>query len=91
MPTNKNVGYQTFISTSELARLMGVSRQAILKKIKTGNIHAQKVGRNYIIPAEEFASAVGEFVSQKKKEEIERVVKKAVKEYRETLRLLGRE
>lgn len=91
MPINKDSSYQTFISTTELARLMGVSRVAILKKIKTGKIHAQKVGRNYIIPAEEFAIAVGEFISPNKKVEIEEVVKKAVKEYRETLRLLGNE
>ena len=91
MAVNKDKNYKTFISTTELAKLMGVSRVAILKKIKTGKIHAQKVGRNYIVPAEEFASAVGEFVSPRKKEEIEKVVKRAVKEYRETLRLLGRE
>ncbi len=91
MTINKDKSYQTFISTTELAKLMGVSRVAILKKIKTGKIHARKVGRNYIIPAEEFSIAVGEFVSPEKKAEIEKVVKKAVTEYRETLRLLGRE
>lgn len=91
MAINKDTNYPTFISTTELAKLMGVSREAILKKIKKGQIHAQRVGRNYIIPAEEFSVAVGEFVSEKKKAEIERVVKRAVKEYRETLRLLGRE
>jgi excisionase family DNA binding protein len=91
MAINKDNNRPTFISTTQLAKLMGISRVAILKKIKTGKIHAQKVGRNYIISAEEFAATVGEFVSPAKKAEIERVVKKAVKEYRETLRLLGRE
>lgn len=91
MAINKDNKYPTFIPTSEFARLMGVSRQAIIKKIKTGKIHAQKVGRNYIISSEEFAAAMGELVSKGKKAEIEKVVKKAVKEYRETLRLLGRE
>ena len=80
-----------FLSTSQLARLLGVSRVAILKRIKKGKIHAKKVGRNYIIPTEEFYSIVGEFIPDKKKEEIENLVKKAVNEYRETFNLLGKE
>ncbi len=91
MAINKDINYQTYISAPELAKLMGVSRITIFKKIKAGKIHAQKVGRNYIIPAEEIAIAVGELVSPKKKEEIEKVVKRAVKEYREAFQLLGRE
>ena len=88
---NKDKNCQNFISTTELARLLGVSRVAVLKKIKTGKIRAHKVGRNYIIPAEEFAAILGEFVSEEKKREIEKVVKKAVEQYRETLKLLGKE
>ena len=36
-------------------------------------------------------TAVGTFVSQEKKDEINKIVKKAVKEYGETLKLLGEE
>ena len=36
-------------------------------------------------------SVVGTFISEEKKDEIRKVVKKAVKEYGETLRLLGQE
>jgi hypothetical protein len=36
-------------------------------------------------------SAIGTFISTDKKSEIDKVVKRAVKEYGETLRLLGEE
>lgn len=80
-----------YLSTSEFADLLKVSRIAVFKKIKTGKIKAFKIGRNYAIPTEEFRSAIGTFIPPEKKEEIERIVKKAVKEYGEALRLLGKE
>ena len=49
------------------------------------------MGKNYVIPIEEFMNAVGTFISQDKKEEISAVVKKAVKEYGKALDLLGAE
>ncbi|MEI6238438.1 MAG: excisionase family DNA-binding protein [bacterium] len=80
-----------YISTSELAKLLHVSRIAVFKKIKLGKVKAFKVGRNYVIPIEEVMSAIGTFISSDKKTEIDEVVKKAVEEYGETLRLLGKE
>ncbi|MEK7227964.1 MAG: excisionase family DNA-binding protein [Patescibacteria group bacterium] len=80
-----------YISTMELAKLLGVSRIAVFKKIQSGKIKAFKVGKNYVIPIEEFMNAVGTFISQDKKEEISAVVKKAVKEYGKALDLLGAE
>lgn len=85
---DKNTQYLT---TAELAKLLNVSRIAVFKRIKAGKIKAFKIGRNYVIPSEEFLTAVGTFVSQEKKEEIRNIVKKAVKEYGETLKLLGEE
>lgn len=80
-----------YISTAELAKLLHVSRIAVFKKIQTGRIKAFKIGRNYVIPIEEVMSAIGTFISPDKKTEIDQVVKRAVKEYGEALRLLGRE
>lgn len=85
---HKNTQY---LSTIELAKLLHVSRIAIFKKIQAGRIKAFKIGRNYAIPAEEFMNAVGTFIPQEKKDEITEVVKRAVKEYGETLKLLGEE
>ncbi|OHA88134.1 MAG: hypothetical protein A2653_03125 [Candidatus Zambryskibacteria bacterium RIFCSPHIGHO2_01_FULL_43_25] len=87
---NKDKNAQ-YLTTAELARLLGVSRIAVFKKIRTGKIKGFKIGRNYVIPTEEFMTAVGTFISQEKKEEIRKIVKKAVDEYGETLKLLGEE
>lgn len=45
-----------YLSTAELANLLGVSRIAVFKKIKLGKIKAFKIGRNFVIPIEEFYS-----------------------------------
>ncbi len=80
-----------YLSTAEFAKLLGVSRIAVFKKIQSKKIKAFKIGRNYAIPMEEFMRAVGTFIPQEKKDEIEKIVKRAVKEYGEALRLLGKE
>ncbi len=38
-----------FFTTSELAKKLGISRIAVFKKIKSGKIRAQKMGRNFVI------------------------------------------
>ena len=88
---NENKPKKEYFSTSELAHLLGVSRIAIFKKIKAGKIKAFKIGRNYIIPTEEFYTVIGTFLSPEKKKEMNDVVKKAVEEYGDTLRRLGDE
>jgi len=80
-----------YLSTAELAKLLKVSRVSIFKKIKTGKIKGFKIGRNYVIPVEEFMTAVGTFIPQEKKDTINKVVKNAVNEYGEALKLLGEE
>ena len=64
---NENKPKKEYFSTSELAHLLGVSRVAIFKKIQSGKIKAFKVGRNYVVPAEEFLSAIGTFILPEKK------------------------
>jgi len=69
--------------------MVGVSRIAIFKKIKNGQIRATKVGRVYAIPKAELSDILGVILSKRQKETVEKAVDKTVKEYRETLRLLG--
>ena len=38
-----------FYTTTELAKLLGISRIAIFNRIKKGDIKAQKMGRNFVI------------------------------------------
>jgi len=76
------------MSTSELAKLLGISRVAIFKKIKSGQIKARKIGRNYIIEDKDVPGLAVKTTAEKKRL-IENAVKKTVSEYGEVLRLLG--
>ncbi len=40
---------RSYISPTQLAKTLGISRQAVIEKIQRGAIKAQKVGRQYII------------------------------------------
>ena len=79
-----------FISTIELAKMLGISRIAVFKKIKSGRIKAVKVGRSFVIDKKDIVDIVGNVLSDKKKKDVEQAVEKTVREYGETLRLLGR-
>jgi len=79
------------LSTTEVAKILGISRIAVFKKIKSGEIKAKKVGRNYVINRSELPQILGTVLSKEKKRVIEEAVSKTISEYGETLRLLGRE
>ncbi len=84
-----------FVSASEMAKLLGISRVAVFKKIKKGEIPAQRIGRFWFVAkhdADEIAS--GKFtaiLTDENKNIVEKAVKKTVDEYGQTLRLLGKE
>lgn len=80
-----------YISIPQLAKILGLSRIAVFKKVKQGEIKALKIGRNYAIPKKYLDSILGEALSKEDKEEIGQAVKKTVVEYGQTLKLLGRE
>lgn len=75
------------ISTTETAELLGISRTAVLKRINKGDLKAKKIGRNFVIERNEIHFSKDDATD----EEIELIVKKVVKEYGETLRLLGKD
>ena len=91
MLKNKHIFEKEYYSTPEIAKLLGVSRIAVFKKIKSGQIQAEKVGRNYIIPKEEYAAILGTFVPENRKKDIEDTVERVFKKYGSALRKLGRE
>ena len=79
------------ITTAELAKILGISRIAVFNRIKKGQIKAIRVGRNFAIPRDSLPEVLGQVLSKKNKMEIETAVKKTVREYGQTLRLLGNE
>ena len=80
-----------YISLPELARILGISRITLYKKVKTGEIKAEKIGRNYAVPRKYLMSLLGKTLSEDDKNEIDAAVKKTVKDYGEVLKLLGKE
>lgn len=80
-----------FLSTIEVAKLLGISRVAVFKKIKSGEIKAQKIGRNFIIAKKDLPFLLGKELSESEKRGINETVSLVVSEYSETLKLLGKE
>jgi excisionase family DNA binding protein len=80
-----------YITIAELADLLGVSHVAVWKRIKKGQIKAERIGRIYVITDKEVAHILGKKPTAKDRGQIEKAVKKAVKEYGEVLRKLGEE
>jgi excisionase family DNA binding protein len=78
-----------FLSTAQLAKKLGISRIAVYKKIKNGQIKAQKVGRNFVIDKNDLGGLIGTDLSAAEKLELNQAVERTVRDYGETLRLLG--
>lgn len=84
------MGNKKFISTTELAKLLGVSRIAVYKQIKSGKIKAEKVGRGFVIDKRDLGGIFSKSLTKSRRRKIDKAVEKTVREYGETLRLLGR-
>ena len=82
---------QDFLTVTQLAKTLGVTRAAIHKKIQKSQLKAERYGNSYLIPAKEFEAMMTRELTDKMKNEIERGVSQVIKEYGETLRLLGKE
>jgi excisionase family DNA binding protein len=80
-----------YITIPELAGLLGISRIAVYRKVKKGQIPAVKLGRMYMIPAGQVADIISRKLSDKEKSHIDSAVRKVVREYGELLKMLGRE
>lgn len=78
-------------STTEVAQLLGISRIAVFQKIQKGDIKAKKVGRNYVISHKEVAHLLPHTLSPSNKKQIEKAVRRTMKDFGETLKLLGKE
>ena len=80
---------EKYLSVAQLAKILGISRIAVYKKIIKGEIEAIKVGRSFIISREELGKILGETLTEKQKKIIDKGMEKTIKEYGETLKLLG--
>ena len=85
------MGTNEYISIAQFAKALGVSRIAVYKKIKKGQIKAIRIGRSFAIPKKHLTDITGKTLSEKDKKIIDEAVKKTFQEYGELLKLLGRE
>lgn len=80
-----------YITIPELAKILGISRIAVFKKVRQGEIKAIRIGRNYAIPRRRLDSLLGKVLGKDDKREIDSALKKTIAEYGETLKLLGKD
>lgn len=80
-----------YITLPELAKILGISRIAVYKKVKKGQLKAEKIGKMYVIPKKSIDTILGKTLNEDDKREIDTAVKKTVSEYGEALKLLGKE
>lgn len=82
---------QKYITIRELADLLGVSRIAVYKRVKKGQIPATKIGKTYLITDQTVTGILGKEVTEEGKVRIDAAVHRTVQEYGEVLKQLGRE
>ena len=78
-----------FVSIQQLANMLGISRIAVYKKVKKGQIKAIRIGRSFAIPRKYIDSILGKTLKESQKKVIDAAVKRTVREYGDTLKLLG--
>ena len=82
--------HEKYITIPELAKLLGVSRIAIYKRVKKGQIPAEKIGKTYVITYRTIADILGKEVTSRGKKRIDAAVRKTVQEYGEVLKQLAK-
>ncbi len=80
-----------YITIPELAKLLGLSRIEVYRKVRKGQIPAIRIGRNYAISDRDVTHILGKEMSAKDKKQVGHAVKKVVKDYGEVLKRLSKE
>jgi excisionase family DNA binding protein len=82
--------HEKYITIPELAKLLGVSRIAVYKRVKKGQIPAEKIGKTYVITDRTIADILGKEVTKRGKERIDAAVRRTVREYGDVLKQLAK-
>ena len=80
-----------YLTTTELAKMLGISRIAVFKRIQSGKLRAERVGRAYRIRQTDFPALLGATITPARRRVLDAAVHRVVREYGETLKLLGKE
>ena len=78
-----------FVTIPELAKALGISRVAVYKRVKKGQIPATKVGRTYIIRDRDIAGILKGEMTAADRKRIDNAVKRTVRQYGIVLKRLS--
>lgn len=83
---------EKYLTIPEFAKIVGLSRSQVFRRVKAGLIPYQKVGRIYLISRDytDTVFALGD-LSEGDQKEIENAVKKVVSQYGDVIKKLGAE
>ena len=79
------------VTIPQLAHLLGISRIAVYKRVKRGEIPAVRLGSMYVISDRTIASILGREASPDARSRIDAAVRRTVSQYGEVLKRLGKE
>jgi len=77
-----------YLTIPEAARIVGISRIAVYKRVKKGKIKALRIGRNYAIPKKVLMDILGKNLKAQGKRAISSAIEKMVEGYGKTLESL---
>jgi excisionase family DNA binding protein len=84
-----------YLSIAQVAKILGISRVAVYKKVKKGDMAHIRIGKMYAIPKEGIIRKIrrikGHPLGPEEQERIKLAVDKTVKDYGEVLKKLGEE
>jgi len=84
-----------YLSIAQLAKMLGISRIAVYKKVKTGKIKAIRIGKAFAISKEyvnrNFVDILGAPLQEEEKKDIDKSIERTIREYGEVLERLGKE
>ena len=80
-----------YLTIPQLAKLMGVTREAVYKRVKKGEIPATRAGRIYIISEPVVQRILHKQMSEEDKSRITKAITKTIQEYGEVLEWLSKE
>lgn len=80
-----------YVTIPQLAKILGLSRITVYKRVKKGQIKAVRIGRSFAIPEKQVLGILGKALGQEDRKQIDAAIKKTMTEYGEVLKLLGRE
>ena len=86
-----NVQSNDFLTVKQLADILGISRIAVYNKIKRDQLAAKMVGKTFLIPKDQLSGVINSNLPEAEKIKIKDGVSKVVRDYGDTLKMLGKE